>query len=405
MSSLFRIYAIIFPYILFLNILSFGTNNLGIGTLIFAIILFTFFLGTIFFIDKLNINKYIFIGLASFLIIQLVKIFTYNVGEVGINLFVGYLGNWLFFLLNFIISSIFLKNSNKKEFLIKMLSYSLLTTTIIGILHYYIFYNISFMDSSYGTDENGTIFNVANYDIMRFRESSIYFGPNVNAYMSVIGYISMIFTLLSKGLSKMFRSPKYWLFTILHTWNILISDSRSGFILIIILTILLINEKSLNTFKTTFKQKFFIFFIFMTIFIIYIYSQPRFNYESIFFDSRFIKILTGLEILSNNISIFIIGTPVNFKWVIGDVSVSDNLYIALFLYVGLLGVLILSFTVRLIFKKINLIIYKNDDFIYNLFTKYLLIMFLLAGIFSIPIAMMPPMIYLGIFLGGIKLNN
>ncbi len=405
MKSIFSWYTVFFPYVLFLNVLSFGEDKLGLGTILFTLIMLLLLVLSIIFSEKLTLNRNIFFGLISFLVIQALKIFTYNIGDIDFSLFIGYLGTWLFFIINFVFSSIHLKNSLYKSVFIRRLSNSFLISSLIGIFHYYFFYSMPFMDPTYGSDEFGTIFNVADYDLMRFRESSIFFGPNVNAYMSVLGYLCIIFSLIEKGIGKVFKSPKYWLGTTIHIWNIVLSDSRSGFLILILLTLFIINEKGMINYKLPALTKYIVFLILLFSTVIYINNQPRFNIESLIQDGRIVKIVAGIQILiSNNLNI-LIGTPLNFKWILDDVSVSDNMYIALLLYVGIIGVIIMGFTIINIFKKINSLINSTQDLPYNLLAKYYLIMILLAGVFSIPIAMMPPMVYLGIILGGVKFNS
>lgn len=405
MKLIFRWYALIFPYILFLNIFSFGSNKIGIGTISFVVLMFILLVINLLFFSKISVNRLIFFGLSSFLVIQIIKIFTYNVGDISGSSFVGYLGNWLFFLLNFIFSSVFLKGNFNKVGFIKMLSNSFFITSLVGLIHYYLFFNISFMDPSYGSDEFGTIFNVADYDLMRFRESSIFFGPNVNAYMSVFGYLCMIFSIIDKGVLNVFKTFKFWIFSIIHICNILVSDSRSGFLLIIILTILIINEKGLNIGRVSSTIKSIFIFLLLIILSVYTYNQPRFSFETLLQDGRLIKIITGIEIFFSSKVNILFGTPINFVWTLGDVSVSDNMYIAILLYVGLIGFIILAYTFLRIIKKLNYLINKRQELIYNLFAKYFLILILFAGFFSIPIAMMPPMVYLGIILGGVEFNS
>gem|GEM_PF-5392875 len=289
---------------------------------------------------------------------------------------------------------------------LKMSAYGFMVSSIIGILHYYFFFSIPFMDPSYGTDDLGTIFNVADYDLMRFRESSIFFGPNVNAYMTVVGYLFLVFSVIQKGIVDMFRSPIYWLGLILHSWNIIISDSRSGILLITIITIIILYDKRLGVdFKISSWIKILILSALILGLMVYVKNQPRLSPEALLQDERMIKIAVGITILLSNSMNLLVGAPINDKWTIGDVSVSDNMYVALLLYVGVVGMAILVYTTIRIFRMLNRSLSLGQDYHYNLLAKYFIILFLLIGCFSIPIAMMPFMIYFGIILGGVRFEN
>jgi len=405
MTKLFSLYVVAFPYVLFLNVLSFGSNSLGIGTTIFFMLMMLFFAITLVYIKKIVLPGFLFIGLSSFFVINIFKLFLYNIGPIDISFLMGGVGNWLFFLLNYVMASIYLKNNkNEKNRLIDMLSYSFMISSAIGILHYYLFFNIPFMDPSYGTDEVGSVFNVADYDLMRFRESSIFFGPNVNASMTVLGYLFLIFSIAKSGVA-FFKSKLYWLGLTLHCWNIFISDSRSGILLIIFLTVAFLYDRSLGAgIRINKALKISLIFVIMCFLIIYIQNQPRFSSEALLQDERLIKIGLGLVILTSNIQNFLVGAPIHDKWSNGEIAVSDNLYIAILLYVGVIGFCILITTLISFIRKINRLLRQNVDYNFNLLSKYFIFLFFLIGLFSISIGIMPLMIYFGVILGGVKFN-
>lgn len=406
MSRIFKYYGVLFPYILFINVASFGTKILGFGTVIFMLFLFALMSISLMFSDRLKIHIPIFLGLLSFFLINLFKALFYNSSGVSFSFLQGSVGVWLIFVINFVLSALFFKNSENKMKFVTVLSYTFMLSSFIGIIHYYLFYNIPFIDTSYAADGGDTIFNVADYDLMRFRESSIFFGANVNAYMTVMGYLFLVFSLIGDGIVKMFRSPIYWIGLILHCWNIFISDSRSGIILITIFTLILLYDKKLGAnVKIPVWAKVSIITLLLGAVAVYIKFQPRLQPSVLLADERFIKIYIGATILLSSLINLLIGAPANDKWTLGDVTVSDNMYIALLLYVGVIGMIILAWTTIFIFKKLKKHLQLNTDYRYNLLAKYMLMLFLLVGVFSIAIGMMPFMIYLGIILGGVNYAN
>ena len=401
MKYLFKIYIVLIPYTLFINIFSFASGTLGLGTILFMTVNLFFLISALFYFFKVELNKNVFWGLSSFVLIILLKLIFHIEGERSIKILFGSIGIWLIFLSNFYCSAVFFKNNKEKMKLISYISYSFIFSSIIGIVHYYFFYDIPFIDITYGADESGTIFNIADYDLMRFRESSIFFGANVNAYMTVLGYLFLLSAIEKRGLIFL-KSPIFWFGLLVHVWNIYISDSRSGIILILLITFIKLRQiqfeiKISNLIKSLF------YLLIIGSFILYISFQPRFTFVTILEDPRFSKFFVGTLILSSNPMNYIFGAPLNNNWMLDGVQVSDNLYISLLLTVGLLGFIILFFTSRKIFTYISSNLNNNKfDSGYNLLSKNVFVLFLFVGLFSIPIGMMPFMAYLGFILGGVK---
>ena len=399
----YLIYILTFPYILFLNILSFGNDSLGIGSIIFGI--YTFLLNIILLlsIDRIHLNKKIFIGLCTFSFIIIMKFIFNKEGKVLFAHFTGYFGNSIFFILSYLFSKIFFSNYNNKENVIKLISNSYIISSLIGIIHFYFFYQIPFLDPEFGNESTGVIFNVENYDLMRFRETSIFFGPNVNAYMSIFGFLFLIFS-YNKKIVEIVKMKKFWIGLIIHVWNIIVSDSRSGLIVLLILFFLFINDKKIGI-KTnnSFLLKGIFYFFGCISFVILAIYHPRFSFNIIMQDERIAKISIGIIIFTEKIINVLIGAPVNHNWAIGNISFSDNLFVALLLYVGIIGSVIAFVTFWIILKKINLFINNNENIDnMSLISKYFIYSFILIGCFSIPIAMLPVMVIFGFVLGSNK---
>jgi hypothetical protein len=400
MFKFYLIYILIFPYILFLNILSFGNDSLGIGSIFFSIYTFLLILILIFSLDRIHLNKKIFIGLCFFSIVIIFKFIFHIDGKVLPAHFTGYFGNSIFFILSYLFSKIFFSNYNDKENVIRLISNSYIISSLIGIIHFYFFYQIPFLDPEFGNEGTGVVFNVENYDLMRFRETSIFFGPNVNAYMSVFGFLFLFFS-FNKGLVEIVKMKKFWLGFIIHVWNIIVSDSRSGLIVLLILFFLFINDGKIGLkTKNSFLIKGIFYFFGCVSFVLIAIYHPRFSFDIIMQDERIIKISIGIIIFTEKIINVLIGAPINHNWAIGDISVSDNLYVALLLYVGIIGSIIIFVTFRIILKKINLFINNSENFNNtSLISKYFIYSFILIGCFSIPVAMLPVMVLFGFVLG------
>jgi hypothetical protein len=221
--------------------------------------------------------------------------------------------------------------------------------------------------------------------------------------MTVLGYLFLLFAIEKRGLNFL-KLPIFWVGLLIHVWNIYISDSRSGIILILLFTFIKLRQIQVEI-KISNLLKLLFYLLITGAFTLYISFQPRFNFVSILEDSRFSKILVGTIIFSSNTMNYIFGAPLNNNWMLDDVQVSDNLYISLLLTVGLMGFIILFFTARKIFIYINSNLATNKfDYSYNLLSKNVFVLFLLVGLFSIPIGMMPFMAYLGFILGGVRYN-
>lgn len=418
MNKFYKGFCIFFIYILFINVLSFKSKifGLGIGTIITYVFTLFFLMVTIIFSTKLKTNWLIFAGFSSFSVILILKLYINNPRGAGVIDLLGTREAWLTFLIYFLCSALFLKNAKDKMKMVRWIGYIFISSSIIGIIHYYFFYNFPFMDNSYASNGANIILNVANYNLMRFRESSIFFGPNVNAFMTVLGYLFLIFSYLPFGLKDMFKSPLYWFGLIVHCWNIIISDSRSGVLLIVIFTIALFYDKKLwlnfhidskyANYKYKFsKYKFLITLSALMGLIIYINYEPRFSPKILFSDPRILKFTVGLFILFSSLSNALIGAPLNDKWEIGNIQVSDNMYIAILLNVGFIGFLILVYTFILVFRSLKRRLVSGIDYHFTLFAKYALLLFLISGFFSITSSILPYMIFLGIILGGVKWSD
>ena len=224
--------------------------------------------------------------------------------------------------------------------------------------------------------------------------------------MTVMGYLFLVFSHIKNGIVGMFKSPIYWIGLITHCWNIFISDSRSGILLIVLLTLILLYDKKIGiNINLSGWTRVLLLCIVIAGLLIYIQNQPRLQLSVLLTDERFIKISLGITILISAPLNILIGAPLNDKWTIGEVSVSDNMYIAILLYVGVIGLFLLSLTTIYIFRSLNRLLMSGIDYHYTLLAKYMLVLFLLIGIFSIPIGMMPFMIYLGIILGGVQFGR
>jgi hypothetical protein len=406
MIKLYQIYFATFPWILFLNFFSFGNAGFGIGSMLFLGINVTLFVLSLKGIlnDPVNLRAILAIGIIIF--IGAFNNILRNEHAVTFAGIYASVATWLLIIINLLIATYY-KNRADIFKVVKSIHISLLLGSILGVIHYYFFYDTPFIDMKFDTDQYGGVKYLADADLGRFRETSIYFGANVNAYMSVLGYLCSIFANYKGDIRKVFISRSFWFAAVFHIWNIVVADSRSGMILILLVTLMVIFDKELSLRQTNkLLLRITVGILVIAGALIYITFQNRFSSGNISEEGRVIKLIVGLSIILESNLNLILGLPIGMEWGKGGILVSDNMYLLFIMSAGIVGtgafLFLLFNTVRKIKKFARKLMNVDTN---NILIKYYIYLILIAGLFSNMIGMVPEMIYLGIFIGFVKKNH
>lgn len=362
------------PFANFLTIIDFDSKFLfgGIGANITVLI--TFILIT------MSIFRHYYIGLPAIVLIFIVLIYFYKGLGGGLELIAKSGQIPLFTLCYFQIGYVYVKSKFDFIGLVKLLKISLLSAAILGIIHYYFFYDITFIDIKYAMSaDNESILFIENYELNRFRETSIYFGANSFAYMLCIGISLSGFVRAIKKISNL----NYLLSLFILLWALYITNSRSG--LIIGSIIIIIYSYPYFKQKININKYFIIGMLTVIAVLINLILNNRFSLYEIISDPRMAKNILGLQLFYGNQSNWLIGSKIDAMMSDDNgVSVSDNMYINVLHSSGAIGIMlyIIFFKKVLNIKKKHL---NTDSVVTNeiLTLLYVVIsLFLLSGLFS-----------------------
>lgn len=394
---LFNVFVWSAPFLLFMNVVSFETKNSigGIGTN-----LFVYYLALLFAIGLRRRKRRDLGLLLLFFIVTFifVKNIVREAGNVAVGDLLVLIRSYAFFTIHYFLGSIYLDSENARVRILRIIGAFTIISAIIGILHYHFFYSIPFIDLKYATDEFGAVLFVKDLAIMRFRETSIFFGPNVFAYMLVFGYICYFQTwTIDKLVTGERGRAKILGVTALIVYALVVTDSRSALFLLLIFILINVVRRDAGMFIRIVVPV----AIVVSACALLAYSQ-RFSLAMALNDPRFLKLYVAYTLLNQSLLNWVIGLPAGSAWDTGGVPFSDNLYGALLLEGGFVLILMLGiFTVRMK-RKIDELSLKASlvDQRYLLAAKYSLLFFLLYGLFAIPTSMTCLFNYLGLLLGG-----
>jgi len=324
--SFFIIFAWTAPFLLFANVISFDTKNAigGIGTNLFVICL-----ATLFFISLLRRKKRDFWCMWLFLILIFVvgKGLLRNVGGVGVPEVLVAAKSYAFFLVHYYLGMIYLDSAGERLRILRGITWFTVLAAIVGIVHYHFLYNIPFIDLKYATDDFGAILFLKDYDIMRFRESSIFFGPNVFAYMLVFGYICYYQTWVIDHDAQVGNSRWYIVvISLIIGYAIFVSDSRSALFLFLIFIMLNFIKQDSSIFLRVGVSVGLI-----AVAVSLMLLSSRFSLALALSDPRILKLVVAYTLLNQSPLNWVIGLPAGSAWDDGGLAFSDNLYAALLL--------------------------------------------------------------------------
>jgi hypothetical protein len=395
--SLFASFVLLAPFILFMNVVSFDTKNSigGIGTNLFVAILAALFLMAIARRKKRDVGLGLLVLIIGFII---VKNLSRQAGGAGIGEVIASLRVYVFFGMHYFLGCVYLNTEYDRARVLKAISVVTIVSAVVGILHYHFFYHIPFIDLKYATDKFGTVLYLMDASIMRFRETSLYFGPNVFAYMLVFGYVCFYENWLStKDPTAGGVSLKLVAGTTLITYALVLTDSRSALFSLFILIFLNVIKGSGGALVRVIVP-----LVILCVVAALLTYSTRFSLSLALSDPRFVKIYIAYTLLSQSLTNWIIGLPLGAAWGDGDMAFSDNLYAALLLDGGFSLIFMLGIFVRIALGRIRMATAgaSLSDRRYLTATKYALTLFLLFGLFAIPTGMTSLFNYLGLLLGG-----
>jgi hypothetical protein len=395
--SLFEFFVWSAPFLLFANVISFATKNSigGIGTNLFVgyVVLLS--------IMALSRKKKRDAGLALLLLIISFMVLKSVVRQTGggIEDAIASLRSYVFFAMHYFLGCVYLDSEARRSRLLRAISTFTVASAIIGILHYHFFYNIPFIDLKYATDAYGVVLYLSDESLMRFRETSLYYGPNVFAYMLVFGYVCYYQTWLMKSAPLRPRLDlNIVAVTSLIAYALILTDSRSAlFLLFIIIVLNVIRGRSGVLVRLV-----------VPLAIIFVGAallafNERFSIALALSDPRFAKMLVAYTLLSQSSLNWLIGLPAGSAWDMGGISFSDNLYGALLLQGGVVLIVFLAIFALRSKRAINSLTAHASaaDRHYLAAAKYSLLFFMLYGFFAIPTLMTCLFNYLGLLLGGV----
>lgn len=389
------------PFLFFTTAISFETKNYfgGIGANLFLILLIPLVVNALFTILRSKKSELGLIVLSVIICFLLFKKITYNVTEFDFWHILKSTKEFIFFLVCYLLGYIYLRTESDRKALLKSIAIISLLSAIIGFLHFHFFYHIRFIDLIYATSEEGLILYLQNPSIMRFRETSVFFGPNVYGYMLVFGFICFYFNFFT---AEKIKKPATLILLILVTcfffYNILLTYSRSASILFIFFIL----WQAVRT-----KRRFFTLTACTGVLVAavstYLILEQRYALDLALNDMRFSKLIVALQILTESPLNLIIGAPWGDTQTRLGITFSDNLYGEIFLQGGVVLVALLCIFAIMMFKKIKFLKTVSDTGNKRFLeaASFSLIFFILFGLFSIPIAMMHNFNYLGFLLGSL----
>jgi hypothetical protein len=397
-KSVFKFFVLTAPFLLFLNVLSFETKNAlgGIGTnVFFAVMLVVFVL-------SLHRMKLADKGLKILLFIVIfvaVKNVLYRYGGTQLGAMILLSRNYLIFAFYYYLGIIYLGSEIDRRNVLKFIVVILIASLVISTLHYNFFYHVPFIDLTYATNEtSGAILYLKDVSIMRFRETSIFFGPNVYAYMLVFGYICYYFRMVGQlTRARLGKALEVTLVTLFVIYGLIQTDSRSAlFLLFIFITANVVKGRDGVLLKVVVPIV-----VAVVAAGLMAYSQ-RFSLALALSDPRFAKMFEAYLLLNQAAANWIVGLPGGSPWTTDALEFSDNQYGALMLEGGVVLVLAWIVFVRHSLKNIARLrpgasLYDQN---YLSAVKFSLVFFMLYGFFAIPIGMASLFNYLGLLLGG-----
>lgn len=397
--SLFIVFIWTAPFLLFANVISFDTKNAigGIGTNLFVLCL-----AILFPISLMRAKKRDFWSLWLLFILMFIigKGLLRKTGGAGLPEIFITVKSYAFFCVHYYLGITYLDSERERLRALKGISWFTIWAAIVGIAHYHFFYNVPFIDLKYATSEFGAILYLKDASIMRFRESSIFFGPNVFAYMLVFGYICYYQTwVVSRDAHVRNSRWHIVLVTLLIAYALVTSDSRSAlFLLFIFIMLNVVRQDSSILLRVIVPVALITTAIFLMI------LSARFSLALALSDPRFAKLIVAYTLLNQAPLNWVIGLPAGSPWDTGDIEFSDNLYAALLLEGGFVLIILLAiFSVGLTRKIAWLSVGASKiDSRFLAAARYSLIFFLFYGFFAIPTSMITLFNYLGLLLGGVS---
>jgi len=300
----------------------------------------------------------------------------------------------------FVLGQVFIKQEKDRKQLVKVLLINTLIGSLIGLVHFYFFSDFQLYDSTANEDE---FFSVVDYETMQVRETSTYSSPVSFSHNMAFGIVFLLMELKHRQFK--WAAPVVLIMTAIAIFGVYVSYSRAALLFICILTLYCFIGKGKGLPK--YVQYLFLFFSTVAIAVYSIAGvagRLSLSAENITGEIRWLKWYIALREIFASLSNFLFGVDIGSEVTMDGVSFSDNYYILHQLRFGLLGMVILFFAIRYIYKKIKILLdsnLSNYDIYYVKSVYFIGCAALFFACFSNILLMVPTNIYLPILMGSL----